>query len=537
MNLVQLKQNHYFNSKQLIGTLYNYQKCISRKRPLKKNSRYSFVFFVPFLSSNNSPRKRSIKRLVDKVKHPDLVNRPFWLSFACQVFNLLFTQNMEMWPILELNNYKSTKYNNWVKKQVYPYLCVSHRNHPYLSNRSPIDFPMAKPRSLSAYLLIFFALSAGIMLSTLSSCSGYEQLLKSENLDLKYERAREYYNKGSYAKALPLFKQLQTLYKGTEREEELLYFICYSHYGQGDYLLASALFKNYYTFFPTTERSSKANYMSAYSLGLASPKYSLDQTVSYKAIDAYQIFVNRYPTSDSVAAANQEIDKIRRKLEQKAVESADLYYKTRNFRAASVAYSNLLINYPDIPNGDYYQYLVLKSQSEFADQSVVCKQEDRYGKSITAFNRLRDRYSESIYLKDATTLFNRASEKKAEAIEGCLNQERLTDLLLAETARRNKRNPQAISMYSNYLRKNKGHSSTEEVLYNLTLTKYNLAKETESDSEDPCEAVPLYENAMQSYFSYTEEFKEGKLLDQAEKLYGKILNSQDRSQKACNEHN
>ena len=174
-----------------------------------------------------------------------------------------------------------------------------------------------------------------------ASCSGYEQLLKSDDFDLKYEKAREYYNRGSYNRALPLFKQLLTVEKGTEREEELMYYIAYSHYGQGEYLLAAALFKNYYTFFPRTSRTAECHYMSAYCNYLSSPRVTLDQTTTYKAIDAFQLFINAHPQSDSVAAANRMIDVLRDKLERKALNAAELYDRTGNHQAAAAHTSNI----------------------------------------------------------------------------------------------------------------------------------------------------------------------------------------------------
>ena len=50
---------------------------------------------------------------------------------------------------------------------------------------------------------------------TLSGCSDYEKLLKSDDFDLKSERAKAYYNEGDYARALPLLDQLLTVRMGT----------------------------------------------------------------------------------------------------------------------------------------------------------------------------------------------------------------------------------------------------------------------------------------------------------------------------------
>ena len=119
----------------------------------------------------------------------------------------------------------------------------------------------------------------------------------------------------------------------------------------------------------------------------------------------------------------------------------------------------------------------------------------------------------------------------------CQNQERLTDFLLAETALRNKQNERAVKAFTRYLLLYSDHSTAEQANYNLIQAKYNLAKEAEEETEDLCSVLSNYKEAMSSYFEFIEKYKDSNLLDQAEKLYGKILASQDRSQKACDEHN
>jgi outer membrane protein assembly factor BamD len=388
------------------------------------------------------------------------------------------------------------------------------------------------PQSIwpSSKTLLWSILSFGIVLIlSISSCSQYDKLLKSNDLDLKYTKAKEYYNRGSYNRALPLLKQLLTLYKGTEKEEELMYFIAYSHYGQGEFLIASALFKNYYTFFPTTNKTAECSYMSAYALFLASPKESLDQTTTYKSIDAFQLFINRFPASDSVEAANGMIDRMRRKLESKAMESADLYYHTRNYKAAAVAYENLLQDYPDIPDAEYVNFLIVKSYSELADRSVVCKQEERYASAQNAFQSFKSRFPESSYLDQAQTLSERAGRLKNVSAEDCAEQERLRLLLKAEGALRNKKYEQAVNSYNRYKVKYAGRDDLDKIQLDLVKARVKLAEE----SNDACEAKNLYKLALDDYYPFTGEFSKSEYLSQAEKLYDEILRSQDRATKDC----
>ena len=47
------------------------------------------------------------------------------------------------------------------------------------------------------------------------SCNGYQKIVKSNDVELKYVMAKKYYEDNEYFKALPIFDELQTLFKGT----------------------------------------------------------------------------------------------------------------------------------------------------------------------------------------------------------------------------------------------------------------------------------------------------------------------------------
>lgn len=98
--------------------------------------------------------------------------------------------------------------------------------------------------------VLFFSL----VIWLLSGCSDYEKLLKSDDFDLKYDRAKAYYNEGDYARALPLLDQMLTVRMGTADEEEIRYYIAYCYYGQSQYLISSTLFKNFFISFPRSYR-------------------------------------------------------------------------------------------------------------------------------------------------------------------------------------------------------------------------------------------------------------------------------------------
>jgi outer membrane protein assembly factor BamD len=105
---------------------------------------------------------------------------------------------------------------------------------------------------------------SGLILLTAVACSKYQKVLKSNDYELKYVKAKEYYNKNDYFRALPLFEELVNVFKGTDRAENLYYYYAYCHFGLGDYMTAMYHFKNYASTFKNSEHEEECQYMYAY---------------------------------------------------------------------------------------------------------------------------------------------------------------------------------------------------------------------------------------------------------------------------------
>lgn len=254
----------------------------------------------------------------------------------------------------------------------------------------------------SIYILGFLTLLIS------ASCDNYNKILKSTDVELKKEAAKEYYNKGNYYKALPLLDELISIYRGQEELEEIYLIYCYAHYGQGNYMVAAYNFKNYYTFYPNNESAEEAMFMMAKSYYMQSPDFKLDQTNTLKAIESLQLFVNAFPNSERVTESNQMIDELRAKLEEKDFAAAKLYMDMESYKAASVSFENVLESYPDTDMAEYLHYLIIKSNFLLAKNSVLSKQEERYARTIDAYQDLESKFPESPYLKQAEDFYQSA---------------------------------------------------------------------------------------------------------------------------------
>jgi outer membrane protein assembly factor BamD len=237
-----------------------------------------------------------------------------------------------------------------------------------------------------------------------AGCGKHQKLVKSSDNESKYAAAMDYYEKKDYYRALQLFQQLVNFYQGTEKAEKLQFYYAYCYYHQRDYVLASYYFKRFATNYPRSTMAEEAMYMNAYCYFLDSPPSSLEQTNTYTAIKELQLFIDMFPGSSRVEEANSLIDQLRGKLQMKDRDIADLYLKMGLYDAAVRSYTNILKEYPDTDAKEDILFSILKSNFNYADNSISHKQLERYQAALDSYNELVFQYPESKYLREAKTM-------------------------------------------------------------------------------------------------------------------------------------
>ncbi len=235
---------------------------------------------------------------------------------------------------------------------------------------------------------------------SLFSCSKFAKVQKSHDYDYKLKMANEYYDKKKYNYAQQLFEELFPILKGTEKFENVYYKYAYCAYYMHDYMNAENLYKGFVEVFPTSAKAEEMSYMRAFAFYKQSPKVELDQTNTHKAIGFMQTFINTHQGSTRVKEATEIIDKCRTKLEAKEAKNAELYFNVGQFKAAAIAYTNLMNNYPDSDRSDAYKLQIIHSYYQYAGLSVEEKKPERYTQVITECNDFIDKYPSSKLMKD-----------------------------------------------------------------------------------------------------------------------------------------
>lgn len=254
------------------------------------------------------------------------------------------------------------------------------------------------PMHTPARRLSFFSL---VLLLFVAACSPYEKVLKSNDVNLKLTKANEYYDQKKWSRANELYRGIAPVLKGTRNYEPLYLRYAYTFYNMKQYMEAAYHFKNFTDFFPASKDAEEAEYMHAVSLYKDSPKATLEQTTTIKAMEALRSFINMHPNSARVAEARQYLETAREKLEKKEANVARLYYNLRQYRAAAFYYRQVLEEYPMSPNADYYQLMVVKSLYFYAKASIESKQQERYADVAAAYTELKDIFPKSSLIGEA----------------------------------------------------------------------------------------------------------------------------------------
>ncbi len=251
-------------------------------------------------------------------------------------------------------------------------------------------------------ILFFIFISAFFL-----SCSPFQKALKSEDLEVKYTEATRLYDLGKYSKALRLFDQLASEYKGKPQAEKMFYMYSKSLYAIKDYMLAGYQFEKYVSSYPKSEKVEEAAFLGAKSYSELSPVFSLDQVDTDKAVDKLQNFIDAYPESQYLAEANSKMKILREKLERKSYENAKLYNSISDHKSAIVALDNFVIDFPGTNLKEKALFYKFDSTYKLAINSVYNKMEERLKTSKIAYANLIKFKADSEYKNQADEMLAR----------------------------------------------------------------------------------------------------------------------------------
>ncbi|KEO74936.1 outer membrane protein assembly factor BamD [Anditalea andensis] len=304
-------------------------------------------------------------------------------------------------------------------------------------------------RKVSLYILVL------MLAVSVSSCGKFYKLEKSTNWDQLYTAANEYYVKGDYNKAIILYDKVLPVIRGSERSELAEFNYAYSHFRIKRYIEAAGYFKTFYDTYNRSPMAEEAFFMHAYALYMDSPDFNLDQRSSRDAVNAIQMFINRFPESDSYERAMTMIDDLQRRFEEKAYQESKMYYRLTDglfpgefYRACIVNFQNFAKNYPDSKYNEELAYKLVEVSAAYAERSVFNKKEERLNQSIGFAETFSRRFPDSSYTGKVTNMGNQSRAELTNHLKLKQDYESRT-AAAREAAEEEKRNKEASEALRN----------------------------------------------------------------------------------------
>lgn len=247
-----------------------------------------------------------------------------------------------------------------------------------------------------------------------ASQKSISKILKSTDPAYKLRMAEQFFVKKKYNKAQLLYEDIMPYYKVEKEFEDIYYKYAYCAYNQNDFMNAENIFKTFLEIFPNSLKAEEVDYMRAYCYYRQSPKPELDQTSTIKTMGMMQTFINTHPGSVRNKEAWEIIEQCRAKLETKDYKGAQLYYDMGQFRAAGVAFSTLLNDFPESARADEYKLMIIKSYYRFAEMSIEDKKAERFEQVVNECHEFTDRFPDSKLKKEVDEFLN-LSQKNLKA--------------------------------------------------------------------------------------------------------------------------
>ncbi|MGY5350959.1 outer membrane protein assembly factor BamD [Wenyingzhuangia sp. IMCC45533] len=251
-----------------------------------------------------------------------------------------------------------------------------------------------------------------LMILLLTSCGSYNKVLNRGTAKERYNLANKLYKEKSYDRAIRLYELAMASYATKPQAEVISFRLADSNFEIEDYPTAVYHYEKFIRNYPKSTELGNAQYRIAESYYELSPKYSVTQTDTKKALEAFQNYIDQNPDSERIKEANKKIKELNLKLEKKAFEIAKQYYKIGYYKSAIVAFDNVILDYLGTSYKEEAMLYKFKSTYQLAINSVVYKKQKRIDEAVKTYNRYKKAFPSSTYLEEADALYAKLMKER-----------------------------------------------------------------------------------------------------------------------------
>jgi outer membrane protein assembly factor BamD len=225
---------------------------------------------------------------------------------------------------------------------------------------------------------------AGVLL-TFQGCGSSDQVT-SFPVEERFARAKALFDKGDYLEAINEFTVITLQFQGSQFAGDAQFYLGECRFNRGDYVLAAFEYGVLKRGYPASPRVPEAQYKIALSYYHLSPRPSLDQQYTVKAIDELQSFIEYFPSNPLAADADAKIKELNAKLARKVYEAARQYVTLQHYKAALRYFDDLIERFHDT---DY-------APLAYLEKVDVLIERKRYADAAAELARFLGRYPNSV---------------------------------------------------------------------------------------------------------------------------------------------
>ena len=139
---------------------------------------------------------------------------------------------------------------------------------------------------------------------------------------------------------------------------------------QAKYPEAIAAYQTVVTKYPSDAIADDAQYQIGYVLLREAREGSYDAASQQKAREAFEDFITRYPESEKVPQARENMKSIAGGATKGSLEIAKFYEKTKKYKAAVIYYNEVLKNQPDSPESAVAKASIDRLKGQFGEDAL-----------------------------------------------------------------------------------------------------------------------------------------------------------------------
>ncbi len=251
-----------------------------------------------------------------------------------------------------------------------------------------------------------------------ASCRSSDLIRPGDSLEVAYEKAFNQFEQENYTEAARAFETVISIGRGTDIGQDAQFYLAESYFNNRRYLIAASEYERYAQFHPNSPRREQADFKRALSFYNLSPRYRLDQTYTYRAIENFRLLLSRFPNSEYAEDAAEYISELRTKLARKAYSSGEFYKRTSRYQAAAVYFDIVIDNYPETTWAEQALVDQMESYILYAENSVAARQAERFEMALESYETYLQLFPRGENRSRIENLYDRAQRGLRAATQG-----------------------------------------------------------------------------------------------------------------------